>query len=298
MAFNGLDSIASAISTGGKSIPLLGFQRTVDAGATSAAGRWHSALTTGGSGGPMVLTGTAGTGIVMNSATVGSLPMNAAVAPDNRHLMSFTGITPAATLVPGMLLLTDIIHIYPSCVLTGAPTALSNHPTWTGTGDTRMTNANGVMCSLLVTTALTAGSGQITPSYLDQGGAGPVAAPSSLYAVSATTPTGCFYAAANAALTLGGLFMPLAAGDFGVQRISSYAVNVGGTSGVGCFILHRPIAKIPLIAANTPAERSYLGDPFLLPRIYDDACLGLIVLAGGALATGQVVTGDLGIAWG
>lgn len=297
MAFNGLDSIASAIA-GGKSIPLLGLQRTVDTGATSAAGRWHSALTTGGSGGAMTLTGTAGTGIVMNAATVGALPMNGAVAPDLRHLMSMSFTTPATTLVPGMVLLTDILHIYPSCVLTGTPTTLSNHPTWTGTGDTRMTNANGVQCSLLVTTALTAGNGQITPSYLDQGGAGPVAAPSSLYAVSTTHPAGCFYAAANAAVTVGGLFMPLAAGDFGVQRITSYTINTGGTSGVGCFILHRPIAKVPLVAANTPAERSFVGDPFLLPRIYDDACLGLIVLAGGALTASQVIAGDLGIAWG
>lgn len=297
MAFTGLDSIAAAIA-GGKSLPLLGFQRTVDTGATSAAGRWHSCLTTGGSGGAMTLTGAAGTGVVMNSATVGALPVNGAVAPDIRHLMSLTGQTPAATLVPGQLLLTDILHIYPSCALTGAPSTLTNHPTWTGTGDTRMTNANGVQCSLLVTTALTAGNGQITPSYLDQGGAGPVAAPSSLYAVSATHPSGCFYASANAAVTTGGLFMPLAAGDFGVQRVSSYTINTGGTSGVGCFILHRPIGKVPLTAINTPFERSYVGDPFLIPRIYDDACLGLIVLAGNALTTNQVVHGDLGIAWG
>lgn len=33
MAFTGLDSIAAAIA-GGKSLPLLGFQRTVDTGAT------------------------------------------------------------------------------------------------------------------------------------------------------------------------------------------------------------------------------------------------------------------------
>jgi hypothetical protein len=296
MAFTGLDSIASAI-TGGKSIPLLGFQRTIDTGATSAAGRWHSALTSGGSGGAMTLTGTAGTGVVMNGSTVGRLPMNGNVDPDLRHLLSLMATTPATTLVPGLVMLTDILHIYPSCALTGTPSTLSNHPTWTGTGNTRMTNANGVQCSLLVTTATTAGNGQITPTYLDQGGASQ-AAPSSLYAPSTTTPAGCFYAGANAAVSLGGLFMPLAAGDFGVQQITSYAVNTGATSGVGCFILHRPIAAVPLAAANTPAERSFVGDPFLLPRIYDDSCLGIIVLTGGALTASQVLTGSMGIAWG
>lgn len=296
MAFTGIDSIVNAI-TGGKQLQMA-FSRTIDTSATSAAGRTHSLLTTGGTGGPMTLTGTAGAGIVLNGATAGRLPVGADVAADLRHLLKLLAQTPSTTVTPATLMLTDLIHVYPSCVLTGTPTTLSNHPTWTGTGDTRMTNANGVQCSLLVTTALSAGSGQITPSYLDQGGAGPVAAPRSLYAVVATHPAGCFYADGGAALTLGGPMMPLAAGDFGVQRISSYTINVGGTSGVGAFILHRPIATIPLAAVNTPSERSFISDTFTLPRIYDDSCLGLMITIGGAMTTNQVVQGDYATAWG
>jgi hypothetical protein len=297
MAFTGIDSVVTSIATG-KTRPVIPFTRTIDTGATTAAGRWHSMLTTGGTGGAMTLTGTAGTGIVLNSATVGALTVGANVATDIRHLLSFLGVTPSATVAPAVLVLTDLLHVYPSCALTGAPTGTSNHPTWTGTGDTRMTNAVGVQCSLLVTTATTAGNGQITPSYLDEGGAGPVAAPASLYAPSTTTPTGCFYGTASAAVTLGGPYMALAAGDTGVQRISSYAINVGATTGVGAFILHRPIASIPLAALNTPTERSFIADPFVLPRIYDDACLGLIIQVGGATTTGQTVTGHLAAVWG
>ena len=63
MAFSGIDSVVTSI-TGGKQLPMV-FNRTIDTGATSAAGRWHSLLTTGGTGGAMTLTGSAGTGVAL-----------------------------------------------------------------------------------------------------------------------------------------------------------------------------------------------------------------------------------------
>jgi hypothetical protein len=295
MAFSGIDSIVTSIA-GGKQLQVA-FNRTIDTGATSAAGRTHSLLTTGGTGGAMTLTGTAGTGIVLNGSTAGRLPIGPDVSTDLRHLLKFTAQSPSTTLTPATLMLVDLIHVYPSCTLTGAVSTLTNHPTWTGTGDTRMTNANGVQAAILVTTATTAGSAQITPTYFDQAG-NSTAAPRSLYAPSATTPTGCFYGDGGAALVLGAPHMPLAAGDYGVQRIASYVTNVGGTTGVGCFLLYRPIMTIPLSAVNVASERSFIGDTFTLPRIYDDACLGLFVTIGGAMTTNQVVGGDYASAWG
>ena len=294
MAFSGIDDIVSEMGAGKRK--RLNFTRTIDTGATSVAGRWHSCMTTAGTGGAMTLTGTAGTGIVLNRSTVGALPLDADVATDTRHLLSMYGMTPATTAVPATLMLVDLIHVYPSCALTGAPSTMSNHPTWTGTGDTRMTNANEVMVGILTTTATTAGNGQITITYLDEAGVSSVAG--SLYAPATTTPTGCFWGAANAAVTLGAPYATLAAGDVGVQRVSSYAINTGATSGVGAFLLYRPICEIPLVAANTPGERSFLNDVTTLPRVYDDSCLALIVNVGGALVASQTLTGNLVMAWG
>jgi hypothetical protein len=156
-----------------------------------------------------------------------------------------------------------------------------------------MTNANGVQCSLVVTTATTAGNGQITPTYLDQDG-NSQAAPSSLYAPATTTPIGALYGQTNTAVTVGGPYMPLAAGDIGVRQITSYAINTGATTGVGAFVLHRPIAEIPLAAANVPNMMEWiLGD-----RIYDDACLGMFIQIGGAATVGQQITGSIVTAWG
>lgn len=291
MAFSGVDSIIASRTSG--KFKRVNWNRTVVTGATSAAGRWHEMLSGAGTGGSMVLTGTAGAGVACGKATPGALPIGPDVATDLRHLLSALAITGGATLTPAMILLTDVIHLYRSCALTGAPTALTSHPTWTGTGDTRMTNANGVECSLIVTTAGTAGNGQITPTYLDQGGASQ-AAPSSLYAPVATAPIGCLYGQTNTAVTVGGPYMPLAAGDSGVQQIASYAVNTGLTTGVGCFVLHRPIAEIPLAAANVPNMLEWI----LGERVYDDACLGMFIQIGGAATVGQQVTGSFGTTWG
>jgi len=95
-------------------------------------------------------------------------------------------------------------------------------------------------------------------------------------------------------VTVGGPYMPRAAGDLGVQSITSYAVNTGLTTGVGAFVLHRPVAEIPLAAANTPGMIEWI----LGERIYDDSCLGLFVQIGGAATVGQQITGSLETVWG
>lgn len=296
MGYTGYDDLTTQTTTNAKTGHIW-FNRTIVTGATSVAGRWHECLSGNGTGGAMTLTGTAGAGIAMNRSTAGALPLNANVASATRHLQYLWATTPGATVVPGTALLTDLIHIYPSCVLTGTPTTLSNHPTWTGTGDTRMSNAVGVQCSLVVTTAGTAGNGALTPTYLNQAGSS-VASPRPLYAPSATAPAGCLYNDSGVAVTVGGPFMPLGARDTGVQRISSYTIGTGLTSGVGAFILHRPIAEIPLNLANLASVMGFVTAIPTFPRIYDDACLGLFILVGGALTTGNVITGHLAYGWG
>lgn len=277
----------------------LDFNRTVVTGATSVAGRWHEAMSGAGTGGPMTLTGTAGTGIAMNRSKAGALPLNADVSTDTRHAISGFAMSTSTTIAPASVLLTDIIHIYPSCSMVTTPSTLSNHPTWTGTGDTRMTSAVGVQASLLLTTAGTV-AGQIQPTYTNQAGtAGRTTAglPGSFCSVIAAHPAGAFCSTGVAATgNIGGLFLPLVAGDTGIQKLDSYAITTGITSAVGCFILHRPIAYLPIGAANalTMVDFYSLG----LPRIYDDSCLAMFCLVGGAFAAGGVVQGQINYGWG
>jgi hypothetical protein len=295
MGWTSADAFMTDVTTNNK-LARLFWNRTVYTSATSVAGRWHELLSQGGTGGAMTLTGSAGVGIVCNRATVGALPLNANVANDIRRLITMGGISSIATVHPGYLLLTDIIHIYPSCVLTGTPTVPSSHPTWTATGDTRMTAPTGVQASLVVTTAGTAGNGLIVVNYKDEGGNAGTSG--NFYAPSATTPMGALYAQTGAVITTGGPFLPLAAADLGVKQIDTYTITTGLTSGVGSFILHRPIATIPLAAVNLAGERDFLSGFPLLPRIYDDACLGFFVQVGGALVAGASITGEINYGWG
>lgn len=296
MGFSTVDSLYNAITTSGQilSVP---FTKTINTGATSAAGRTHECLSGGGTGGAMVLTGTAGTGLVKDSTSVGALPIGPAVEAGGKtkHLLSATINTPATTLTPAMIVITDIIHIYPSLVMVTTPSTLSNHPTWTGTGDTRMTNANGVQLTALLTTASSA-AGAITPNYTDQDN-NTQAITRAIYGPVAAHPAGACFGDSGASATPGGYTAPLAAGDYGVKQVNSYTIGTGATAGVGCFVLHRPIATIPLAAANTPTVVDFTTGPIRLPRIYDNACIGIFVQIGGALTTGNVINGELVFGW-
>jgi hypothetical protein len=298
MAFgSSIDAIQYDLNVN-KKMRRIPFNRTINTGATSAAGRWHECLGGAGTNGPMTLTGTAGVGVACNKSTPGALQIGSDVATDIRRLIRAWALTPSALVAPATLLLTDIIHMYRSCVLVTTPSTLSAHPTWTGTGDTRMTSADGVQASFVETVASSA-AGQITPTYTNQAGTTgrTTAAPNgSLWGPVAATPVGALWGESGVTATPGGPFMPLAAGDTGVQKIDSYAINAGATGGAGTFILHRPVASIPLAAASLATDISYIGD--IMERIYDDSCLGFFINIGGAITTGLTIQGELVVGWG
>ncbi len=295
MGFSTADALYNAITVSGKILPIP-FSRTIYTSVASVAGRWHEALTGGGTGGAMVLTGTAGTGIIMNASSPGALSLGPTPGSgETKHILSAAFNTAGSTVVPGWLLITDILHIYPSLVLVTTPSTMSNHPTWTGTGDTRMTNSNEVQLSMLLTTASTA-AGQITPNYIDQDN-NTQAIARALFGPIAAHPAGALFGDTGVTATVGGPVAALAVGDYGVKQVNSYAINTGATGGVGCMILHRPLFTIPLAAANTPIERDFSTGPIRFPRVHDNACLGIFVNVGGALATGQVLAGEFVFGW-
>jgi hypothetical protein len=295
MGFSTVDALYNAITVNKQTLTVP-FTRTIMTGATSAAGRWHETMSLAGTGGPITLTGTPGTGIPMVGTTNGGIPIGATVeTTQTKHLLSMGVVSPATTLVPTYVVLTDIIHIYPSLVLVTTPSTLSNHPTWTGTGDTRMTDAKGVQATLLLTVASTA-AGQVTLNYKDQDG-NDQAQSGSLWGPVAATPSGCVINQSPITAAAGGLNMAMAVGDYGVKQVNSYTINANVTGATGCLVLHRPICTIPIALANMAGERDFTTGPIRLPRIYDGACLGIFVLAGGALTANQIINGELVYGW-
>lgn len=289
MALNSVDAILAAHSAGQSARNP--FHRLIAGSVTSVAGRWHELLSAGGTGGAMTLTGSAGVGIALDSSTAGALPeQDPTTSPLTRRLMSLVGWGNAATLFPATLLLTDLLYLYPSCGVQLFPTTLDN----TAAKPTRFNSGAGVMASAIITGALGAAQPQLGFHYTNSGGT--------------NTRLGFFKASANSmpagALLSGGFiaaigspYMSMEAADSGVQQLDQYAIG-SGTTGTVSFLLHRPIATIPLTAANIPGERDLLFQPPTLPKIDDDACLGLLVSIGGALVTGQIIMGEFTTIWG
>ena len=290
MAFSSYSDLIAEI-TAGKAYRMP-FQRIVVTGATSVAGRWHECFTGGGTGGVGVLTGTAGLGAALSNATAGSIPEpNNTVSPDTRHLTTMLASTAATTAVPGLLTLTDFLYIYPSCIVsTGAGSTISN----AAGRPTRFGNGEGVQVSAFVVGVLGAATPVITVSYTNS--AGVSGRTGTLTAGANSLPVGAALSGGGVA-ALGGPYMVLQAGDSGVRQIDSYTTATG-TTGTVCFVMHRPIATVPLVAANVPGERDFVNQFVSLPRIQDAACLTALLQAGGALTAANVVYGELQAAWG
>jgi len=293
MAHTGINSLVQSWSAGRRQ--RLTANRIINTGATSAAGRWHETFAVAnGTGGIGVLTGTVGVGVAMNAGDLGALPLNPLTVPGYvRHLTSYSVRGAAATIFPGEARLLDLLYKYPSCVITtGAGSTLNNaaaKPTRFSTGD----NVRA-MC-VVVGTAIGAASPVITVSYTNQAG---TAGRTGYFAASANSqPIGSLITGAAIAAVLSGPEMIMQAGDTGIRSIDSYSV-ASGTTGNICFILYRELGDVPLIAANTPAERDFLSGQPSLPIIDDDACLSQIVLVGGALVANSAIVMTLHTNWG
>ena len=90
--------------------------------------------------------------------------------------------------------------------------------------------------------------------------------------------------------------MPLSATKNGVRSVEA-GLNVGtaGATGVVNVLITKPLALLPL-AANTYNEISFLDDILSLPPIYDNATLGLAILA--TVTTAVTVSGKITCAYG
>lgn len=273
------------------------FSRIPQVGATSAAGRFHECFTTTGSGtnGALALTGT-GALQIPTSSTAGVMNTGPAVAPKRKYVQAMSVWSGATTLVPAVVVLTDLIGYYAGIDLAASTTSLSGTTTW-GTADSRLENAIGIQASIFFTTAGTTTAGQWAFTYADQDG-NSQAQPGYMWSVATTGIVGSALASSNAS-GFGGPFVPLASGDSGIKYMNSYARTAGTTAGVGVIMLHRPICTIPIPAANVIVEKDFISMG-IFNRVYDDSCLGLMVQIGGSLvATGiaNYIAGEIDIVW-
>jgi len=284
MALTSYDGLIAAHAAGQSNT--VAFQKTSNNAAASAAGRWHDALQWNGIPGAMTLTGTAGTAVQLTSSTAGAWPIGDNVAPLIRHLVAMSATSPTATLVPAQVWLCDFLLLYPSLVVTGTATTLTN-----GVGLPRYTNGEGVRALVTVTTALGAASPALTFTYTNQAGtSGRVAA--------AHTSPGNSAPLSSCFLTDGSPFVRLQTGDTGVRSVQSYTLASGTTGNVGLMLVKPLGMPLPLAAINSPHVTDMVTQMPVMPPIQDGACLGLLVQCGGAMIASTQINGTTVFAYG
>jgi len=89
--------------------------------------------------------------------------------------------------------------------------------------------------------------------------------------------------------------VPLLAGKLGVRSVETFNCDTAAAAGAANLLIIRRLAALPLVA-NQWNEISFLDDVLSLPRIYDNATLGLMWL--GTTTTIPQITGTVTQAYG
>ncbi len=265
--FANYDAIVNALTTGKaqrRDFNKLSLGATV---AASSYDLWQA----GGS--PVAGTfGTALTGRAIDSTFAASIDFPAPTAPATAHLLSFGA---GSTVSLGTLLLYDRLVEYP---FTG--TVLSGTFAQPAAIPSRDANAAalgaGVMGMLETFSATARAAVTFTPTYTNSEGvtgrtaAGLITAGTAI-AGGISNPTGAPFR------------WPMQAGDNGIRSVQSYTLSASALAANMCFTLIRPLAFLPIMAANSYVERDLVLQLASLPRIPDGAALGLAVLSNATV---------------
>lgn len=271
------DDIINEISTGGK-VDLWNFYKVAPA-AAEAAGVWQSLWK--GTGNPGAGSDPAATPGTVYDSDTGSVVAGSMYfadrSPDYRHLLSFGAV---ATQNCTLMLYDRLAGV------SGISTATTGNKTVNSGSLTRYSGTAAILNEvwLEVTTATTTTAPVVSLNqYTSADGS-----------TGQSGGTVTFPAAATDLHTM--IQVPLNASKQGVRSVE-VGLNVGTASAAGAVnvLIIRPLARIPLLT-NVWNEISFLDDVMGLPRIYDNACLGLALLASTTTAT--TVWGQINCAYG
>lgn len=224
--------------------------------------------------------GTAGVATALTDADAGAIAHGGDVYPASKHLIGWSDSIALISQSEGIMFLVDYLLYYPSCVVTGTPTALDNTVTLP-----RYTGGEGVMAAVIVHTALGAAAPTLTLTYTDSGDNS-----------GTSTVTALTTSMAKQQVMHSSFVIPLASGkDKGVKSIDSYTIDSGGTTGTVCFLLFKIIGTTHA-GLNTFYEKSCIIPP-TMPNVIDGACLGFMNLCIGALQPTSRVSGTLIFGW-
>ena len=236
---------------------------------------------------------------------VGRINCGESVSPLNKHLTNIEIMSPTASSTPAYLILVDLLVVYPGLnpQVAATTTLLGNNGSSTLP---RYSSGLGVQAFIEVTTTTGAGAQTVAINYANSNGTAGQVTPTAQGLVLGYPTSGVqavMYSGSGGTATTNfntGPFMPLAAGDQGIQYVSSLTFTGTSAAGTVALVLCKPLAAIP-VATNTAAgfvatARDYIFNMPSFPRIYDGACLAFLCYTSGTST--PTLYGTLDFVWG
>lgn len=257
-----------------------------------AVSTWYSLWPVGGVPQAGSFAGAALDFIQTNDTTAGAIHCNGNVSAETKHLISAM-VQATGGSTPPTLMLVDMVGYY-----TFLQNAASQNFT-NGTPPNRY-NANGQgglqMCMVASAVGDATASTIDILTYVDQdGNAGVVPVlPTLPTTVSCAAPTTTL-GARVCNFAIGSPFLPLAAGDCGVQQCTNIDCSAAVNGGNKTLMLVRPICIIPCPTVQIGSQRDFVLQISNMERIYDGACLTFLVYF--ASGTASNFFGTLDFAW-
>lgn len=292
--FSSQDDMINQISTNGK-FYRTDWQKSTFATTAQTAGLWYSLLRGGGNPAADTVLGT-GTNLAFQALS-DSLASASGIRHGGdvggfKHLLNAAAQTAAATVAPAVLMLVDYLGFYPiTSVTTTGNQTLNNTVTLP-----RYTDGAGVQAFLTPSTVMGAATPNISLGYTNSASTAGRATPTTL-------PIGNSAAAVTSVVYSGtgngkfGPFIPQAAGDAGIKSVQTINLSASYVSGVLNLVLCKPLMTLPITTLGVTAERDLVNQFMSMPKIYDGACLGWLMLAGAATPVASPLSGHLEFGW-
>ena len=255
----------------------------------STAGIWFDTSMSPGNPPAQYFIGGILSATVLARSTDGGLYHGANVSPSTKYLRSITAMTSTATALPMPLILCDYLLVYPFVDM-----SVTDQQDMTNTNVlTRYTDGDGVQVMAVLTNAGVGGQSFFFTYTNSDGVSGRV---SQTVQMNTATAIGSIVTSdISTASRSGNPFIGLQDGDSGVRSIQSVTM-LGADVGLFALVLVKPLLWTAVNEITAPYEKDALligGD---IPRIYDDAFLGLLALPRGTLAATALV-GDIKVIW-
>jgi hypothetical protein len=166
----------------------------------------------------------------------------------------------------------------------------------------RYTDGAGVQAFFVNTnaTALGAGTPNLTlPSYTNAAGTASrvtPATPSPPIGKTGATSSHILYSGATGTGKMGP-FLPLQAGDTGIQSVQQIQNSTSYVSGEYSVIIAKPLLDIPMTTLGVAGEREFASQLPSFPRVYDGAALYWLLYSGAATPANSAFYGRVDFGW-